>query len=128
MPRSSWSRGLSRLCLAGTVLVTASGCYRYHIYQVGGPEGIEGGNQPSTEWETRTRHSFFWGLIRQDVPTKNCTLGDGTRTGIEEVRVDTNLGFAALTVLTLGIWSPLKVSWKCAKPPAPRGPIDRGEP
>jgi hypothetical protein len=62
-------------------------------------------------------------LIRQDVPTENCTLGDGTRIGIEEVRVDTNLGFAALTVVTLGIWAPLKVSWRCAKPPAPRGPI-----
>jgi len=128
MIRSLWSPTLLRLWLSGSILWAAPGCFRYHVYQVGGTAGIEGGNQPATEWESRTRHSFFWGLIRQDVPTENCTLGDGTRTGIEEVRVDTNLGFAALTVLTLGIWSPLKVSWKCAKPPAPRGPIDRGEP
>ena len=80
-----WSSMLPRLCLFGTILWAAPGCYRYHVYQVGGPAGIEGGNQPATEWENRTRHSFFWGLIRQDVPTENCTLGDGTRTGIEEV-------------------------------------------
>ena len=123
-----WSSTLTRLWLLGAMLWAAPGCYRYHVYQVGGPDGLEQGNQPSTEWETRTRHSFFWGLIRQDVPTENCTLGDGTRIGIEEVRVDTNLGFAALTVVTLGIWAPLKVSWRCAKPPAPRGPIDRVQP
>lgn len=114
--------------LLAVSLGASAGCYRYHVYQVGGPGGLEQANQPSTEWESRTRHSFFWGLVRQDIAVENCTLGDGTRTGIEEIKVDSNLGFAVLTVATLGIWSPVTVSWRCAKPPAPRGPIGPDSP
>jgi hypothetical protein len=32
------------------------------------------------------------------------------------VRVKTNLGFALVTVATLGIWCPVQVEWKCGKP------------
>lgn len=113
-----------RLVLMVLVLACVSlsaGCYSYHVYQVGGTQDRELGNQPATEWQGKTLHSFLWGNVRQDLPVANCTLGDGTRTGIEEIRVNTNLGYAALTVLTLGIWSPLKVNWRCAKPQGPRG-------
>ncbi len=96
-----------------------SGCATYHIYQVGGPR--EMGNQPLTEWKTKTLHSLVWGAIRQDLTVDNCRLGNGTRTNIEEVRVRANFGATIAAILTLGFWRPLEVGWRCAKPPGIRG-------
>jgi hypothetical protein len=94
-------RSAITLVLAIACAASGAGCYRYRLYQVGGPGGREAGNQPGTEWKEKTLHSFFWGAIRQDVPVDNChSLG---------------------TVVTLGIWAPIKVRWRCAKPSAPGG-------
>ena len=119
-------KGTSRVtavALAVACTLPTSGCYTYHVYQVGGPAGREQGNQPGTEWRHRTLHSFAWGLVRQDLPVDNCQTTDGRRFGIEDVRVATNLGYAALTAVTLGVWAPLRVSWRCAKPPVPTGTL-----
>jgi hypothetical protein len=96
-------------------------CYTYHVYQIGGPQGRELGNQPSTEWEYRTLHSFAWGAVRQDLPVDNCKLANGQRLGIEEVKVEDSLAYRAATVLTLGLWAPVRVGWRCARPPVPTG-------
>lgn len=98
------------------LLWTSNGCATIHAYQIGGPQGIEQGNQPGTEWESKTVNTFLWGAIRQDVKIKNCTLGDGTRINIEEFKIEKNFGFIVANILTLGIWEPAKISWKCAKP------------
>lgn len=103
--------------------LSANGCYYYHAYQVGGPEGREQGNQPATEWQSRTLHALLWGAIRQDLAIDNCQLADGTRQGIEEVRVGTNLAYVFAAALTLGIWVPIEVSWRCAKPPVSSGTL-----
>ena len=95
-----------------------------HVFLVGGRAGRERGNQPMTEWQSKTLQSLFWGIIRQDLPVENCRLKDGTRTGIEEIKIDRTLGHRLALVLTLGFWAPLKISWRCAKPPGPRGTLD----
>jgi hypothetical protein len=118
------AKRLSRMLLVTAYLWSGTGCATYHIYQVGGPEGRELGNQPSTEWETKTLHSLFCGAIRQDLPVDNCRLGDGTRIGIEELRVESNVGATLATILTLGMWRPLKVGWRCAKPAGIRDTLD----
>lgn len=109
-----------RIAAAALVLLCGlqgSACYTYHAYQVGGPAGREQGNQPSTEWQHRTLHAFAWGTVRQDLPIENCRLPDGRRLGVEEVKVDTNLGFILVSVASVGLWVPLRVSWRCARPP-----------
>jgi hypothetical protein len=108
---------IAALTLILVGLLSTTGCYSYRMYQVGGPEGRELGNQPGTEWEHVTRHSFVWGLVRQDVPVENCRLGNGQRLGMEEVRIETNFGYLLASVVTLGLWVPLEVSWRCARPP-----------
>ncbi len=63
-----------------------------------------------------TAHSFFWGLVNKpnEIHTPIC---DSLQVnGVAEVTMKTNLGYAFITVLTLGIWSPMKVEWKCSKP------------
>jgi hypothetical protein len=109
---------LPRVLLVLVCLWSGGGCATYHVYQAGGPDGRELGNQPGTEWKGKTLHSLFWGAIRQDLPVTNCRLGNGTRTGIEEVRIQSNLGATIATILTLGLWQPLKIGWRCIKPPA----------
>jgi hypothetical protein len=94
-----------------------------HIYQAGGNADREQGNQPMTEWQTRTVSSFLWGLVRQDLCITNCSLGDGTRTGIEELKIEWMLLQRLASVLTIGIWSPVSISWRCAKRIGPRGEL-----
>ena len=106
-----------------TICVINSGCAVYHVYGVGGTEGREQGNQPGTEWNRKTLHNFGWGGKRQDLPAENCQLGDGQRLGIEEIKVETNLGYALISVITLGIWIPIDMSWRCAKPPVSSGTL-----
>jgi hypothetical protein len=107
---------LVRASLRGALVISlVTSCATYHVYQVGGPR--EMGNQPMTEWKTKTLHSLVWGAIRQDLPVDNCRLGNGTRTGIEEVRVRANFGATVAAILTLGFWRPLQFGWRCAKPP-----------
>jgi Bor protein len=64
-----------------------------------------------------TAHSLFWGLVQKPkdfIRTPVCdSLGVN---GMAEVTIKTNLGYAFITVVTLGIWSPMKVQWKCGKP------------
>jgi hypothetical protein len=103
--------------------VFATGCSTYHVYQVGGTNGHELGNQPMTEWEGRTLNSLVWGAVRQDLPVENCRLKDGSRTGIEELRIGTNAIYSAITLTTLGFWTPLDVGWRCAKPRGLRGTL-----
>ena len=114
--------------LAVIVLVcfwSMAGCSTYHVYQTGGAGGLHLGNQPASEWsKKKTLNSLFWGLVRQDLRVDDCKLADGTRLGIEEVKIETNPLYATATVLTLGIWVPLDVSYRCAKPSAPSGPLE----
>jgi Bor protein len=111
-----------RLSIPVLALVLANtGCYTFHAYQIGGTGGREGGNQPGTEWKHKTVHALAWGLIRQDIPVDSCQMVNGSRFGIEEVKMDTNLGYEIVSILTLGFWVPLDVSWRCAKPPVSTG-------
>ncbi|WP_207632729.1 Bor/Iss family lipoprotein [Foetidibacter luteolus] len=88
------------------------GCYNYRVVTHA---------QPGTEVTTRTAHSLFWGLVQKptEITTPNCDSLNIR--GMAEVKMKTNLGYALITVVTLGIWSPMKVEWKCGKPCQPVG-------
>lgn len=96
-----------------------SSCSTVHVYQAGSNGGLVEGNQPGTEWESKRVNTFLWGAVRQDVVIDDCRLGDGTRLNIEEIKIDKNFGSILATVLTIGLWEPSKISWKCAKPRIP---------
>ena len=70
-------------------------------------------------------HNLFWGLAikpKNGLNPPNCAAPDPA-VGFHEVRVTTNLGYSIITVVTLGIWSPMKVEWQCAKPCVPDTPV-----
>lgn len=95
-------------------LFIATGCSTIHVYQAGDLAG----NQPSTEWESKRVNTFLWGALRQDVIVDNCRVGDD-RIHIEEIKIEKNFGSIVATIVTLGLWEPSKISWKCAKPCTP---------
>jgi len=74
--------------------------------------------------EVETLNSFLWGFIRQDLPVTNCRLANGQRLGIEEIRVGRSLPQAITALLTLGIWAPTTISWRCCRPVSQSGTLD----
>lgn len=74
----------------------------------------------NTPHNTKKAYSLLWGLLNnpQVISTPVCDeLGVN---GVSEVIVKKNAGDALLTIFTLGIYSPVHVSWKCSKPCAPQ--------
>jgi hypothetical protein len=106
--------GVSRLSAMST----------YLIYQDGGIGDSQPQNMPGTEWKSRNLNSFLWGLIRQDLPIRNCRLENGQRLGIEEIRVGRSWPQVLGTFVTLGLWAPARVSWRCCRPPSQSGTLD----
>src|SRR4051812_39456768 len=90
----------SSACLL-VMLGLSSGCYHYRA----APAHVAAATQPRRE----TLWSLAWGAVQQRVEPKNCP-----RVGLAEVTVSTNLGFALLTVVSLGFAAPATVAWTCA--------------
>ena len=105
--QDSFSRAVSIICLVMTTVVFSS-CYTYRV-----ATQAQAGTETTV---TITTHSYLWGLIKspKEIHTPVCdTLGSN---GMAEVTIKNNLGFALITVATLGIWCPMRLEWKCAKP------------
>jgi len=114
--------------VAATVLaLSLTGCATYHVYQIGGPGDSRPQNNPDTEWESKTRHALLWGAARQDLPVENCQLTNGERLGMEEVKVERNFGQVLASILSLGAWNPLTISWRCNGPPVQTGTLGEAE-
>ena len=91
-----------------TLTLVFSSCYPYRVSTHAQP-GAEA-SKPITV------HSLFWGAVQKpkEIHTPVCDSLDVN--GMAEVTMKTNFGYALITVVTLGIWCPMKVEWKCSKP------------
>jgi len=100
-------RKVNALLLTAFVVLFSS-CYSYRV-----ATQAQAGTETT---KTITAHSLFWGLVKK--PTEIHTpLCDSLQiNGLAEVTVKSNFGYSLITVLTLGIWSPMKLEWKCGKP------------
>ena len=86
-----------------------SGCYTYRI-----ATEAQAGVEPSKQI---TAHSLFWGLVQKPKDYIHTPICDSLGVnGLAEVTVRTNFAYSLVTVITLGIWSPVKVQWRCGKP------------
>lgn len=113
-----------KLWIIVCTMILISGCSVIHIYQTGGTAGREQGNQPATEWKSKTVHTLLWGAIRHDVVVENCALGNGQRINIEEVKVEKKFPHMLASIITIGLWEPSTISWRCAKPPVTTGTLN----
>ena len=111
------SKGLVKISLIIILMVNQS-CYHYRVSSAN--------FDPSTNYNKKTVHSYLWGKVQSrtngiDVVADNC---DALKINmLDEVRVTTSFPYALITVVTLGIWCPIQVEWKCAKPCPREGTI-----
>ena len=59
----------------------------------------------------RTTWSFAWGLVQPKDINPKC---DSRFNHLDQVTVKNNLGFALISVITLGIVMPQRIEWSCA--------------
>ncbi|MEY3385654.1 MAG: hypothetical protein RIR53_465 [Bacteroidota bacterium] len=90
------------------VLLLACCCLTscYHVRTVANPETQRDANPTST-----TVWVYAWGLVQPRVVAPECKSQ-----ALQDVRTSTNLGYALITVATLGFVCPLTVEYTCAKP------------
>ena len=65
----------------------------------------------------RTVHAFFWGALQQNLlppPSANYKSPANCRS-LRLVKLPVNYGYSLITVLTAGLWSPMRVAWQCAE-------------
>ena len=109
------TKNLTSLRIAAPLLIffLVQSCYHYRV--------STSNFDPSTGYNKKTVHSLFWGLAQENVTATDC---DSLKiNSVDEVRITTNFGYALITVVTLGIWCPMEVEWKCAKPCPREGEI-----
>ncbi|HEX2730926.1 MAG TPA: hypothetical protein VHM70_04950 [Polyangiaceae bacterium] len=97
--------------LALVALALCSGCYHYQVNAVHQPTGIEADRRG----ESAVLWSWFWGTLQENFDTTKSCLG----LPMKSVTTHSNLGYSLITVLSLGIAAPIKVTWVCAKEPGP---------
>lgn len=102
-----------RMALVAVVVATIAGGPGCYHFRVTAPQP-----DPATEYEQRTVHALFWGLLQTDTRAVDCESN-----ALDEVRVTTNFGYALVSVATLGIWVPMDVEWRCAKEPSGEGEL-----
>ncbi len=88
--------------LALVLFIGAQGCAHYRLSV---PEP-----NPATDYQGRTFHTYFWGTVQDNEVAENCISNT-----LDEVVVTSNFGYSLATVVTLGIWNPVEIKWKCAK-------------
>ena len=103
------------LCLLAAMFQFSS-CYTYRV-ATQAQAGTEASN-------TVTAHAFFWGLLQKPADYIHTPVCDSLGVnGMSQVTIKTNFAYSLITVATLGIWSPMKVQWKCSKPSKKTGTL-----
>ncbi len=100
-------------------LVGSQGCYHYYVI------ADEARNEDNS-YSEKTLNTYVWGLLNTQkdgmVSNEATTQGFCPKDyGLYDVRVTRNLEHVLAASLTLGIWAPLKVEWRCAKKPSEEG-------
>ena len=104
---------LAVVCLAG--LLALSGCASFQV-SVPDSDPIQPEGQ-ATAYQKKTMHAFFWGvLLDPQVFAAECH-----GQGINDVVIDRTLAHDLAGVITLGLWMPTDVRFRCKAPPTRPG-------
>lgn len=103
-------RGIRRAAVLSVLLLGASASSACYTVRAQAP-----GVVPNPETEGKVVWSFAWGLVQATPQITNCNEAP-----LSTVTTKNNFGFALLTVVTLGLVSPMRIEWNCAgDDPAP---------
>lgn len=105
--------GCRAVCLAS--LLVLSGCATYQV-TVPDSDPIRSEGQ-TAEYQSETMHAFFWGLLlHPQVLSAECQ-----GQGINDVVVFRTWLHDYVSVITLGLWMPTQVRFRCKAPPTRPG-------
>ena len=91
----------------------STGCATYRLT-------VPDSDPTDTQYEQQTVHVYLWGAFSSpEVVEAKCTFGGDH---INDVKVIDHLGFDLISVITLGIWKPITIQWRC-KPETGSGPV-----
>ena len=110
------TRPYSRYAAACTAAVFAlSGCANFQI-TVPDSDPVRVKDQ-ATEYQKKTMHAFFWGLVLDPQVLAAECHGQG----INDVVIDRTVAHDLAGVITLGLWMPTDVGFRCKAPPTRSG-------
>jgi hypothetical protein len=91
--------------VSSLALALASGCANYQVR-------IADSDPMVPHYEGRTMHAYFWGLVMNpEILHAKCE-----QQAINDVEVRRNFLHDLASVLTLGIWMPLEIRYRCNSP------------
>jgi hypothetical protein len=92
-----------RLALALLFGLTSPGCFGF---------AVRSENMQPSPYHGKTVHAYLWNLTEMEpvVVATNCGAN-----GISAVRANTNYAFMLVGIVTLGLWVPMHVEWRCAE-------------
>jgi hypothetical protein len=105
---------MPRRCLVLGCALALSACAHHRLAV---PEPVPA----SSQYLAKTTHAFLWGVIEPQRVADECV-----ENSLVDVRVVTSLPHALAATLTLGLWMPARVEYKCGKRTPAEGVI--GEP
>ncbi|HEY7492844.1 MAG TPA: hypothetical protein VIH59_17245 [Candidatus Tectomicrobia bacterium] len=84
-------------------LACTQGCATYRVT-------IPDSHPVDINYRGKTMHAFFWGISYDP----EVWAADCGREAINDVQIKRNLLYDLVSVLTLGIWMPIEVNFRCA--------------
>lgn len=106
------SRGLPvtfiRFLVAAALMCTAAGCAEYRLT-------IADSDPTDIHYQDVTMNAYFWGTLMSPQAQEAKCEGDG----INDVVVVDNLGYDLVSLITLGIWKPISLRYRCLAPSGP---------
>jgi len=109
--KSTTFSNTGKILLFALLLLVLQSCNHYRV--------LTTESDPATEYQEKILWSYAWGLINKpkEFVVPNCDNNNA----LDEVMMTTTFGGSLLKIITLGIVSPVKVQWRCHKPPGPVG-------
>jgi len=109
LSRIQWELAMARIATVFVLVALSSagltaGCATHRL--------VVAQPNPSGEATTVNSNAFGFGAVQRR------TVADCPSNLIDEVRVKQNIGQALATVLTLGLWQPMVIEYRCAKVPS----------
>jgi len=89
------------VCIA--LMIALQSCYTYRVIP-------DGANANRTAAGDTTLYAYWWGLSPPATVVPNNCAGNGAA----KVEVKKHIGHFLLTMVTLGIVSPMNLQWECA--------------
>lgn len=107
MFRSAYAMGAASIFFAS---ILVGGCATYRIQEIDS-------DPLRPDYQEHTLHSYFWGL---EIDPQALATGCG-EAGINDVEITRSYAHDLASVLSLGIWMPLDVRYRCKAPPVVGG-------